>query len=256
MLEKTIKICYNRNRLCKKEEEMNQILVTEKLYMTSDFKRKRRLFRIEFFLSIFLICILSSYYIYAEYDRSKSEQVSQQILSEVRAETDSTVKDANDDVMIIVLDGDEDDTNIDQGQITNTYVTSDGKEYSMEAVVSIPKIDISYPVLTETSDELLEISVNKYWGPSPNEVGNYCVVGHNYKNGKMFGRLHELKNGDVVELEDLTGRVLHYKVYNKYVVKPTDTRCTSQLTNGRTELTLITCTTYGQERLVVKCRAI
>ena len=89
-----------------------------------------------------------------------------------------------------------------------------------------------------------------------NEVGNYCIVGHNYRNGKMFGRLHELVNGDTVELEDLTGRKITYQVYNKYVVKPTDTRCTSQKTNGKKELTLITCTNYGKERLVVKCRQI
>ena len=46
------------------------------------------------------------------------------------------------------------------------------------------------------------------------------------------------------------------KVYNKYVVKPTDTSCTTQHTNGYRELTLITCTNYGKERLVVKCREI
>lgn len=32
---------------------MNQILVTEKLYITPEFKRKRRLYKIEFFLSVF-----------------------------------------------------------------------------------------------------------------------------------------------------------------------------------------------------------
>lgn len=239
---------------------MNQILVTEKLYITPELKRKKRIFKIEFFLSVFLMCILSSYYIYAEYDRNKSEEVSQQLLSEVKADT--TIKKAeDDDIMIIVLDKKQsdqvanqivEDTDISE----STHKASNGKTYSTEAVVTIPSIGISYPVLTETSDALLEISVNKYWGPSPNAVGNYCIVGHNYKNGKMFGRLHELVNGDIVELEDLSGRVLKYKVYNKYIVNPTDTRCTSQLTNGRRELTLITCTNYGKQRLVLKCREV
>lgn len=240
---------------------MNQILVTEKLYITPELKRKKKIYKIEFFLSVFLICILSSYYIYAEYDRNKSEQVSRTLLSEVRAETDSTVKKSDDDVMIIVLD--EESSDRADGQIdintnitTSTYTASDGKKYSTEAVVTIPKLNISYPVLTETSDALLEISVNKYWGPNPNEVGNYCIVGHNYRNGKMFGRLNELKNNDLVEIEDLSGKKITYQVYNKYIVKPTDTKCTSQLTNGRREVTLITCTNYGQERLVVRCREV
>ena len=238
---------------------MNQILVSEKLYVTPELKRKKKLFKIEFFLSVFLVCVLSSYYIYAEYDRNKSEQVSQQLLEEVQSDT--TTKEAkNDDVMIIVVDGDssnQNNTNNKEVDITSsTYTASNGKKYSTEAVVTIPTIGISYPVLSETSDDLLEISVNKYWGPSPNEVGNYCIVGHNYRNGKMFGRLSKLVNGDIVELKDLSGRVVKYKVYNKYVVQPTDTRCTSQLTNGKKELTLITCTNYGQERLVLKCREV
>ena len=45
---------------------MNQILVTEKLYITPEFKRKRMLYKIEFFLSVFLVFALFSYYVYAE----------------------------------------------------------------------------------------------------------------------------------------------------------------------------------------------
>lgn len=236
---------------------MNQILVTEKLYVTPELKRKKKFFKIEFFLSIFLVCILSSYYIYAEYNRSASEQVSQQILAEVQTDDDTTKQTDDSDVMIIVTDAeDTEEAEIEEQTVTQQYVTINGTEYLTEATLTIPSIDITYPVLSETSDELLSISVNKYWGPDPNEVGNYCIVGHNYKNGKMFGRLSELSNGDIVELQDLSGNTVTYKVYNKYVVDPTDTSCTSQLTNGKTELTLITCTNYGTQRLVVKCRAV
>lgn len=235
---------------------MNQILVTEKVYVTPELKRKKKLYKIEFFLSILLVCLLSSYYIYAEYDRNKTEEVSQEILSQVKQ--DDTTKSSEQDPIIIVLSENEaDEKEEDEDKIertTNTTTTVNGVEYSTESFISIPKIGISYPVLTETSDELLEVSVNKYWGPAPNEVGNYCIVGHNYRNGKMFGKLSELEDGDIVNLEDTSGRTLRYEVYRKYVVEPTDTRCTSQLTNGRKELTLITCTNYGTQRLVVKCR--
>ena len=240
---------------------MNQILVTEKLYVTPGLKRKKRMYKIQFCISIFLICLLSSYYIYAEYDRNKSEEVSQVLLSEINTVNDDTIKqDSNNDPIIIVLseteaEREEEEITVNEEENVNS-TTIGNTTYTTEAIISIPKIDITYPVLSETSDELLEISVNKYWKPGlkPNEVGNYCIVGHNYRNGKMFGRLHELVNGDIVELEDLTGRKLKYKVYDKYVVEPTDTSCTSQHTNGRRELTLITCTNYGTQRLVVKCR--
>lgn len=236
---------------------MNQILVTEKLYVTPELKRKKRIYKIQFFVSLFFIFLLSSYYIYAEYDRNKSEEVSRVLLSEVKSDDKTIKEDSKNDPIIIVLSENEaeDAEEVEVNEVINNTTLND-TTYTTEAIITIPKIDITYPVLSETSDELLEISVNKYWGPKPNEVGNYCVVGHNYRNGKMFGRLHELENGDIVELEDLTGKTVEYEVYNKYIVEPTDTSCTSQLTNGRKELTLITCTNYGTQRLVVKCREV
>lgn len=250
---------------------MNQILVTEKLYVTPELKRKKRIYKIELFLSVFLICLLFSYYIYAEYDRNKSEEVSKEILAEIKEQVDTTVKKDENDKIVVILEvpgtqeDNEDKTekqNNNQTKTNNTkidtktYTSKDGVKYTTEAILKIPKINIEYPVLSATSDALLFVSLNKYWGPQPNEVGNYCIVGHYYENGKMFGKLHKLKNGDKAELTDLSGNTLKYQVYNKYVVEPTDTRCTSQLTDGRKELTLITCTNGGKQRLVVKLRQV
>ncbi|MGN1269973.1 MAG: sortase [Clostridia bacterium] len=248
---------------------MNQILVTEKLYITPEMKRKKLMYKLEFFLSVFLICLLFSYYIYAEYDRNKSEQVSQQILASLKYNRDTTVKEPEDDAPIIVIldvgqeeeeqqEPKQQEQQQETQQETQTYVSEDGVEYTTEAVLKIPKINIEYPVLSTTSPELLYVSLNKYWPTDlmPNEIGNYCIVGHYYESGKMFGKLHELKNGDKAELTDMSGNTVTYQVYDKFVVQPTDTRCTSQLTNGRRELTLITCTNHGKQRLVVKLREV
>ena len=54
----------------------------------------------------------------------------------------------------------------------------------------------------------------------------------------------------------MSGRKLEYEVYDKYVVYPEDVACTSQITNGLKEITLITCTNAGKERLIVKCREV
>jgi LPXTG-site transpeptidase (sortase) family protein len=234
---------------------MNQILVTEKVYVTPELKKKKRLYKIEFFISVLLICLLSSFYIYGAYDRDKTEQVSQEILTEV----DSTVKTVDNDVMVLVLDENASTDNneeLNDNTNTQTFTSSTGETYTTDATLSIPKIDIEYPVLSETSEELLKVSLNKYWGPSPNEIGNYCIVGHNYRNDKFFGNLNKLTNGDKVYLKDMNGRTIEYQVYNQYIVEPTDTSCTSQLTNGKKELTLITCANYGKQRLVVKCREV
>ena len=69
---------------------MNQILITEKVIITRDFDKRRRRYKTCFFLSIFAACTLFSYSIYAEYDRNKGEQVSQDMLASIYAEDGDT----------------------------------------------------------------------------------------------------------------------------------------------------------------------
>lgn len=241
---------------------MNQILVTEKIYVTPELRRKKKLYKLQFFLCVFLACLLFSYYIYAEYDRGKSEQVSQEILAglakQKENEVDNTIKVVDDIIVVALNDNEEPETYeiFDEQPSTVQYTTEDGTNYTVESFLNIPRLGIHYAVFAETSPELLKKSLNKYWGPKPNDIGNYCIVGHNYKNKTMFGRLSEIVNGDIVELEGADGKVVKYSVYKKDVVEPTDTSCTSQLTNGRRELTLITCTNYGTQRLIVKAREV
>ena len=78
-------------------------------------------------------------------------------------------------------------------------------------------------------------------------------------NNRIQQNLHKLKNGDTAELTDLTGRTITYQVIDKQVVEPTDRSCTSQLwqlQNGIREMTLITCTNHGKQRLAVRLREV
>ena len=227
---------------------MNQILVTQKLYITPELKKKKRFYKFHFILSVLLIVVLACIYLYAAYDRDKSEAVSQELLSGI----DTTTVDSN--VLVVYLDGTQEET--EEEAQNQTVTTSDGTTYETVATISIPKLNLNYPVLSETSDELLKVSPCKFWGPNPNEVGNFCIVGHNYRNTKFFSKVPTLEMGDTVRLTDMSGRTLTYKVYDKYTVEPTDVKCTSQLTNGKKELTLITCTNDSSQRVVVKTRQV
>ena len=142
-----------------------------------------------------------------------------------------------------------------QEKYTKEYETDNGEKYSIIGTIQIPKINLKYDIFSTTSETLMNMSVNRYWGADPNEVGNMCIVGHNYNDSKFFANLNKLKLGDTVEIKDSYGKVLNYTIYDKYVVDPYDTSCTSQLTNGQTEITLITCHDYGRTRLILKARA-
>lgn len=245
---------------------MNQILVTDKIYDTPLNRKKRRLYKNIFIISIIVIILLILCYIYGEYQRNKKESVSKRILKEISFgyATDTMTQE---EVLVIGLDSETEDiqmqtSNIQQLNLTEgnkyaVYITENGIQYSVDSILKIPTLDIVYPVLTETSEELLKISITKFWGGEPNTVGNYCVAGHNYSgSGKMFGKLSKIQMGDIVELQDASGRILQYAVYNKFIVEPDDVSATSQLTNGKKEITLITCANSGTQRLVVKCREV
>ena len=79
---------------------MNQILISEKLYVTPEIIRKKKLYKIEFFISIFLVVALFSYYIYAEYDKKKFANVSTENLDleteEEKKEVEKSNKEAKD----------------------------------------------------------------------------------------------------------------------------------------------------------------
>ena len=245
---------------------MNQIIITEKLYITPELRKKKKIYKFNFLLSIFLVLFLASLYIYAEYDRNKSEEVSQEILENMDNGNDDTV--AKNNVLVVVLDDEEQNQNVNdqQSQLANVnkkvQTTSGGFRYTTIATVSIPKLNLQYPVLdgetdsAEETEALLKISPTKFWGPEPNEVGNFCIVGHNYRNTKFFSKVPTLVSGDIITLTDLSGRTIQYKVYNKYEVAPTDVSCTTQLTNGKKEVTLITCTDDSKHRVVVKARQV
>lgn len=242
---------------------MNQILVTQKLYITPELKRKKTMYKLYFILSIFMICFLFSYYIYAEYDRNKNEELSQEILAGITFAGQDETTAPEEDIIVVFLDQDEteaveipiEDKHVyepDPEPISSTYKASNGKKYERVGIVNIPSLKITYPILSKTTDALLKVSPCKFWGPEPNEVGNLCIVGHNYKNNKFFSKIYKLEEGDIIEITDLTGRMIQYKVYDQYIVSPSDVACTSQLTDGKKEVTLITCTNDNKNRRIIK----
>lgn len=264
---------------------MNQILVTEKLYITPELKRKKKIYKFYFILSVFVVCILTSFYIYAEYDRNKSADESQKLLADMNKTLLETTEDttiAKDDVLLVLLsetkeeneqveEKQEEVKQDEQKQNTNVATanekaewktSSNGYKYKIIATVQIPKINLNYTVVqgeTGSLDEteaLLKSSPVKYHGYDPNEVGNFCIVGHNYRNSKFFSKVPNLVVGDIVKLTDLTGRTIDYEVYDKHTVDPNDTRDTTQLTGGRKEVTLITCTNDSKQRVIVRCKEV
>lgn len=245
---------------------MNQILVTEKIYVTPELKRKKVIYKIMFIISLFLMISLVSMYIYAEYDKNKEESISGDILSYLNMKDDTTISSYENALVVKITqeasnlpdDSIEEtsNSNIKVATATSTYTAPNGKQYESIGVINIPKINLTYPILSKTTDALMKVAPCKFHGGSPNEVGNLCIIAHNYRRkGVFFSDVPDLEVGDIVEIQDLSKRTIQYEVYDIHTVVEDDVSDTTQKTNGRKEVTLITCTDDSNEqRVIVRCK--
>ena len=130
------------------------------------------------------------------------------------------------------------------------------KGYAVAAKLEIPEINLQTYILKQYSKNALKVSVTKFWGADPNQIGNFCVAGHNFQNKNMFHNLRNLEIGNRLSISDESIGKVEYEIYDIYRVQPEDVNCLSQETNGKREVTLITCTTDSEKRIIVKAKEI
>ena len=128
--------------------------------------------------------------------------------------------------------------------------------YEVCARLQIPKIELETYVLKEYSTQALNVSVTKFWGADPNQIGNCCIAGHNFVRKNMFRNLKKLEVGDKIIVTDNSVGIIEYEIYDIFQVYPKNVDCLDQETNGKREITLITCTSDSKKRIIVKAREI
>ena len=143
----------------------------------------------------------------------------------------------------------------DAKTVEKEVIETEFKGYKVASKIYIPKINLETYVLEQYSTQALLTSVTKFYGANPNQIGNFCVAGHNYGPANMFQNLKKLNINDEIYLTDIEGNKMKYIIYDTYTVLPNDTKCLSQKTNGEIELTLITCTFNSEKRIIIKARA-
>ena len=114
---------------------MNQILVTEKLYVTPELKKKKKMYKINFILSLIIIVLIVSIYFYIDYKRNKSAQVSEQILADInqtQEEVEKTKKKAQSEVLTVVLNNAQEDLKVESLESTDNYETLRDKKQTTE----------------------------------------------------------------------------------------------------------------------------
>ncbi|MCI9177246.1 MAG: sortase, partial [Clostridia bacterium] len=105
-------------------------------------------------------------------------------------------------------------------------------------------------------DEAMKVAITKFWGANINDIGNFCMAGHNYKNGTMFGKTKYLKVGDKIKMTDLNLNTIEYEIFKIYTIDPNDITCIESVAPNTREITLITCTNGHKNRLITKAREV
>ncbi len=132
----------------------------------------------------------------------------------------------------------------------DTPKTIDG--YSVIGTLTLEKTSQTLPVILDYSEKALKVSVCWYKGAQPGEMGNMVITGHDYASGAHFGRLAELTEGDRVTFA-APDRTYVYEVYETEIIRPDQPEKLDDY-QGPTALTLLTCTSHGNRRLVVRCK--
>lgn len=129
------------------------------------------------------------------------------------------------------------------------------KGYKVAGKLEMPTINIRYPILdTITDANAIEVSVGILYGPGINQIGNTTIIGHNYNNGLFFGKNKNLQIGQKIYITDMQGQKLEYTIFDKYYTPESDTSYITRQTDGKIEVSLVTCDTTGANRLVVCAR--
>ena len=122
-------------------------------------------------------------------------------------------------------------------------------DYESIGILSIPVLELELPVLTDWSYEKLKKAPCHYYG-SCYET-DFVIAAHNYPS--HFGRLSELRAGDLVLFTDAVGELHCYEVVLTETLPPTATE--EMITSGF-DLSLYTCTSGGSNRVTVRCNAV
>ena len=133
------------------------------------------------------------------------------------------------------------------------------KGYKVIGIISIPKLKIQYPIFNVDNTATLRIGTAAIYPSNVEETlnisGNAVIAGHNYRNSRMFSKLHTLQNGDSIFITNNNGVKLEYKVYNNYTAGANDFDYATRDTRGYIEISLSTCTTDASTRTIVWARA-
>ena len=122
--------------------------------------------------------------------------------------------------------------------------------------IEIPKVKIKLPIYHDVGDSVLQLGVG-HLKESSLPIGtanqNSLLMGHSgLPVARIFSNLERLKKSDYITIKILN-KEYYYKIINIEVVEPKEVYDKMKIEEGKSLITLVTCTPYGinSHRLVI-----
>lgn len=191
------------------------------------------------FTYIGLLCVtaallLTSYNLISDFYYGKKANAK---VNEILKEIDINVEENNEEVNNIE---DYKFNNLKSYKIDNNYYVG---------IIEIPSIEITLPVINDSSERSLLIAPGVYVG-TPYEP-NFVICGHNRIT--FFSKIKNLTIDDEVYFMDLDGNIFEYKVALKDIIPQENI---DEMINSGYDLTLFTCNYDETQRVTLRLNKI
>lgn len=141
-------------------------------------------------------------------------------------------------------------------EVTNHVMDDIYNGYPIIGKIQIPKTSVDIPIISSVSVGGMEQApCLLYTTGELNVSGNTFIVGHNYKNGKLFSDNQKLEIGDKIIITTIDGNIKEYTTYNKFVTTSDDVSYLKREIGENPEITLQSCTDDNNDnRLIIEAR--
>lgn len=200
------------------------------------------------FIIIGLLLILAAFLLisYNRYESQSASKASQSVLAVMQSTVEeTTVSSAVDDVYVDHIDPYDKEAAEIAAEMSEKEI--DGEYYI--GYLSIPILELELPVISEWSYPRLRIAPCRHFGST--KTDDLVIAAHNYDS--HFGRLKQLKAGDLLTFTDMDGEKILYEVQVIDVLQPD---AVDTVRNSDFDLVLYTCTYGGESRVVVFCNRV
>lgn len=190
---------------------------------------------------------------------------------ETTAPVNVTENTSEENVMVIGINGEENNNQTEQNQTDQNNEQKQEKEpvrdasaltqeiYNMNTTIGtlyIPKTKLNTEVYCNPDPKKMEkMPAFLYTSGGLNQTGITLFVGHNRRNGKIFSKNKKLNVGDIFYFTDYEGNEKKYTIYSKFTTTSDDTSFLNSDVDAPT-IALSCCTDASDEnRIIILGRA-